>query len=109
MRPAHPPVQAWRRLNPEHVLPKRLSPAKFKANKTRSHLTVYRLQGVGPEGEAVIAKRCDRGEGLVERAVYERVLPRVSLPGPYFYGAVEDKYACWILIREVHADNYDAE
>ena len=106
---AHPAVQAWRRLNPERVLPERITPAKFKANKTRSHLTVYRLQGVGPEGEAVIAKRCDRGEGLVERAVYERVLPHVSLPGPHFYGAVEDQDACWLFIREVHGEKYDVE
>ena len=106
---AHPAVQAWRRLNPERVLPERITPAKFKANKTRSHLTVYRLQGLGPEGEAVIAKRCDRGEGLVERAVYERVLPHVSLPGPQFYGAVEDQDACWLFIREVHGEKYDVE
>jgi len=106
---AHPAVQAWRRLNPERVVPERITPAKFKANKTRSHLTVYRLQGVGPEGEAVIAKRCDRGEGLVERAVYERVLPHVSLPGPHFYGAVEDQDVCWLFIREVQGEKYDVE
>src|SRR5947208_5366998 len=101
---AHPAVQAWRRLNPARVVPERITPAKFKANKTRSHLTVYRLQGVGPEGEAVIAKRCDRGEGLVERTVYERVLPHVSLPGPHFYGAVEDHDVCWLFIREVQGE-----
>src|SRR5437762_1008906 len=106
---AHPAVQAWRRLNPKRVLPERITPAKFKANKTRSHLTVYRLQGVGPEGEAVIAKRCDRGEGLVERIVYERVLPHVSLPGPHFYGAVEDEDAFWLFIREIQGEKYDVE
>ena len=106
---AHPAVQAWRRLNPARVVPERITPAKFKANKTRSHLTVYRLQGVGPEGEAVIAKRCDRGEGLVERTVYERVLPHVSLPGPHFYGAVEDHDVCWLFIREVQGEKYDVE
>src|SRR5216117_3591526 len=106
---AHPAVQAWRRLNPERVLPERITPAKFKANKTRSHLTVYRLQGVGPEGEAVIAKRCDRSEGLVERAVYERILPHVSLPGPHFYGAVEDHDGCWLFISEVQGEKYDVE
>ena len=106
---AHPAVQAWRRLNPDRVVPERITPAKFKANKTRSHLTVYRLQGVGPEGEAVIAKRCDRGEGLVERAVYERVLPHVSLPSPHFYGAVEDQDVCWLFIREVQGEKYDVD
>src|SRR5213595_642490 len=106
---AHPAVQAWRRLNPQRVLPERITPAKFKANKTRSHLTVYRLQGVGPDGEAVIAKRCDRGEGLVERAVYERVLPHVSLPAPHFYGAVEDQDVYWLFIGEVQGEKYDVD
>src|SRR2546430_11001871 len=45
-----------------------------------------------------------RGEGLVERAVYERVLPHVSLPSPHFYGAVEDQDVCWLFIREVQGD-----
>ena len=110
---AHPAVQAWRRLNPERVVPDRITPAKFKANKARPHLTVYRLDGVGPEGAAVIAKRCKRGDGLIERTVYEQILPHVPLPGPHFYGTVEDpsddpaQDVCWLFIGEVQGEKYD--
>ena len=104
---AHPAVQAWRRLDPERVVPDRITPAKVKPNRARSDLTVYRLEGVGAEGAAVIAKRCKRGDGLIERTVYERVLPQVSLPGPRFYGTVEDQDVCWLFIGEIHGEKYD--
>src|SRR5256885_3885528 len=71
---AHPAVLAWSRLNPERAVPDRITPAKFKANRPRNHLTVYRLEGVGPDGTAVIAKRREPGAGLIERTVYERIL-----------------------------------
>src|SRR6266700_4450055 len=57
---AHPAVRAWQQLDPERVVPDRITPAKFKPNKPRPNLTVYRLEGVGIDGAAVIAKRCTR-------------------------------------------------
>ncbi|HYT82489.1 MAG TPA: ATP-binding cassette domain-containing protein [Gemmatimonadales bacterium] len=110
---AHPAVQAWQRLNPERPLPDQITPAKFKANKTRSNLTVYRLGGVGAGGAAVIAKRCKLGDGLIERTVYERILPQVHLPAPRYYGAVPDpnddpaQDVCWLFIGEVEGEKYD--
>src|SRR5439155_1430320 len=85
---AHPAVQAWQRLNPERVVPDRITPAKFKPNKPRPNLTVYRLEGIGADGAAVIAKRCTRESGRIERTVYERILPQVPLAGPRYYGTV---------------------
>src|SRR6266480_3459068 len=61
---AHPAVQAWCQLNPDHVVPDRITPAKFKPNKPRPNLAVYRLEGVGADGAAVIAKRCTRGQEI---------------------------------------------
>src|SRR6266700_6498248 len=86
---AHPAVRAWQQLDPERVVPDRITPAKFKPNKPRPNLTVYRLEGVGIDGAAVIAKRCTREAGRIERAVYERILPHVPLAGPHYYGTVE--------------------
>src|SRR5205807_2090426 len=83
---AHPAVQAWCQLNPDHVVPDRITPAKFKPNKPRPNLAVYRLEGVGADGAAVIAKRCTRGGGQIERTIYERILPHVPLPGPRYHG-----------------------
>ncbi len=110
---AHPAVQAWRQLHPDHVVPVRITPAKFKPNKPRPNLAVYRLEGVGADGAAVIAKRCSPGGGQVERMVYERVLPHVTLPGPRYYGTVpgspedsaEDGF--WLFIGEIQGEKYD--
>src|SRR5205809_356931 len=107
---AHPAVQAWRQLDPDRVVPDRITPAKFKPNKPRPNLTVYRLEGVGVDGAAVIAKRCTREGGRIERIVYERVLPHVPLAGPHYYGAVEgppDEDVCWLLIGEIQGEKYD--
>ncbi len=110
---AHPAVQAWRRLNPEHPVPDQITPAKFKANKTRSNLTVYRLGGVGAGGSGVIAKRCKRADGLIERTVYERILPHIQLPAPHYYGAVPEPNedpahdVCWLFIGEIQGEKYD--
>src|SRR6266550_1788971 len=110
---AHPAVQAWCQLNPDHVVPDRITPAKFKPNKPRPNLAVYRLEGVGADGAAVIAKRCTRGGGQIERTIYESILPHVPLPGPRYYGTVprspEDpaEDGCWLFIGEIHGEKYD--
>src|SRR5881397_3836106 len=107
---AHPAVRAWQQLDPERGVPDRITPAKFKPNKPRPNLTVYRLAGVGIDGAAVIAKRCTREGGRIERIVYERILPHVPLAGPHYYGAVEgppDADVCWLLIGEIEGEKYD--
>src|SRR3989441_871911 len=110
---AHPAVQAWRQLNPDHVVPDRITPAKFKPNKPRPNLAIYRLAGVGADGAAVIAKRCTRGGGQIERTVYERILPHVPLAGPRYYGTVpgspEDSAedGCWLFIGEIQGEKYN--
>src|SRR6266567_2191350 len=110
---AHPAVQAWCQLNPDHVVPDRITPAKFKPNKPRPNLAVYRLEGVGADGAAVIAKRCTRGGGQIERTVYERILPHVPLAGPRYYGTVPEspedsaEDGCWLFIGEIQGEKYN--
>src|SRR3989449_7560039 len=88
------------------VVPDRITPAKFKPNKPRPNLTVYRLEGVGVDSAAVIAKRCTQGGGQIERTVYERILPHVPLAGPRYYGTVSGSHedhaedVCWLFIGE---------
>src|SRR5213593_1647368 len=110
---AHPAVQAWRQLHPDRVVPDRITPAKFKPNKPRPNLTVYRLEGVGVDSAAVIAKRCTQGGGQIERIVYERILPHVPLAGPRYYGTVSGSHedhaedVCWLFIGEIQGEKYD--
>src|SRR5438094_963170 len=110
---AHPAVQAWRELRPDRVVPDRITPAKFKPNKPRPNLTVYRLEGVGVDSAAVIAKRCTQRGGQIERTVYERILPHVPLAGPRYYGTVSGSHedhaedVCWLFIGEIQGEKYD--
>jgi len=109
---AHPAVQAWRRLGPDHPVPSRVTPAKVKPDRTQPK-RVYRLEGVGADGSAVIAKRCGRRDGLAERTVYAQIFPHTLLPGPRYYGAVEDvsddpeQDMCWLFVGEIAGEKYD--
>jgi len=110
---AHPAVQAWRRLGHDRPVPHRVARVKAKLGKTRPR-TVYRLDGAGPDGSTVIAKRCPRGDGLRERTVYEQILPRVPLPGPRYHGAVGDSTddpetedVFWLFIGEIQGERYE--
>ena len=103
---AHPAVQAWRRLGHDRPIPDRVAPATRRRG-------VYRLEGAGAEGSTVIAKRCKRGDCVVERTVYERIFPFVPLPGPRYYGVAADpnedpeKEVCWLFIGEIQGEQYD--
>src|SRR5205814_3728573 len=50
---------------------------------------VYRLQGAGPDSSAVIAKRSRKADALIERTIYEEILPRVTVPSLRYYGFLE--------------------
>src|SRR5207248_11027908 len=62
----HPAVQAWCLLHPESQ-PLRITPLKLRRKKNK----VYRLEGAGRAGGAVVAKRCGKETALVERTVSE--------------------------------------
>ena len=63
---------------------------------------VYRLDGSGDDGSAVIAKRCLRAAAAVERTIHERVLPRVGMSRLRFYGHMEDADAqfSWLFMED---------
>jgi ATP-binding cassette subfamily B protein len=103
---AHPAVQAWRRLDPSHGVPERISPAKVKPHQRRT--PVYRLDGAGPDGAAVIAKGCTATGAEIERIVYERFLPHLPLQAARYYGYVEDPVSelTWLFIDELRGEEY---
>ena len=63
---------------------------------------VYRLDGVGDGGEAVVGKRCLRDTARVEREVYEKVLPRIPISQLKYYGCVEEEQGsfAWLFMGE---------
>jgi hypothetical protein len=62
---------------------------------------VYRLRFDGA-ATSVIAKRGWSGQLLVERAIYERILPRLALPPLRYHGFVEedDEDFAWLFIED---------
>src|SRR6266566_5231227 len=80
----HPAVQAWSRLG-ERVEPEAVEELKLKRKSA-----VFRLHGVGPDGSAVIVKRCSRPTALIERMLHEECLPGLGIPALRFYVYLED-------------------
>jgi aminoglycoside phosphotransferase (APT) family kinase protein len=106
----HPAVAAWSRLGPKRIEPEAIERLKLK-NKS----AVYRLRGVGPDGSAVIAKRCQTPTARIERVIYEECLACLPVPSPRFYGLLEDsanRDFCWLFLEDASGQEYaldDAE
>ena len=101
--PRHPAVTAWRKLRPEDDEPAAVENLKQAEGGTR----VDRFVPAG-SGPVVIAKRCARETASVERQVYERVLPRIGVAAPEFYGVVTEPAGdyCWLFLAEVSGSPY---
>jgi hypothetical protein len=102
----HPAVRAWSGLSPDRVEPDHVVVLKQKAKGA-----VYRLAGVGPRGCPIIAKRAQREKAAVERAVYERVLPRLPRNPVGYHGFVEEADGCfaWLFLEDVGDERYAPE
>jgi hypothetical protein len=99
----HPAVQAWSILRPRSVEPRAIEALK---NKPKS--AVYRLAGAGPNGAAIVAKRCLAKSASVERIIYEEVLPALGVPALSCYGFVEEpgeEYS-WLFLEDASGQEY---
>jgi len=96
-------VDAWWQLGTERVWPRRIDILKSK-RKT----AVFRLAGAGPEGEAVIAKRCRSETARVERVIYEEFFPRLPVPALHCYGFLREPEGrhCWLFLEEACGREY---
>ena len=99
----HPAVSAWRELRPEGVAPERLDVLQDESRQT----AVYRLIRVGKADPAVIAKRCRQRTALIERTIYEEILPNLPFPMLHYYGFVEEPNGefCWLFLEDVGGDD----
>jgi hypothetical protein len=98
----HHAVVAWQQANSAATLPKTL--LQLKNGKS----AVYRLIGAGPAGSDIVAKRCDASTGVVERTVYEDVLPRLPVSAVRYFGAVEEEggESVWLFLEDVGDEGY---
>src|SRR5881396_85742 len=99
----HRAVRAWAALKPVRV-----EPEGIEILKLRDKCAVYRLGGVGPDGSAVIAKRCRRPACLVERIIYERLFARQLVPALRWYGFLEepDNVHSWLFLEDAGTGTY---
>ncbi len=92
----HPAVQAWRTIE-SGAAP--TSVEVLKPEKRRS--SVFRLNGIGPAGAGVIAKRRQRGELDLEHRLYTTILPSLPLPSLQGLGFAEaDEDRSWFFLED---------
>ena len=100
----HKVVRAWSGLRPGQGEPASieiLEPGRYKKK------TIYRLAGVGLKGSAVIAKRRQMARGLIERTIYEQILPHLPVTAPHYYGFVEDDDTfSWLFLEDVGRERF---
>jgi hypothetical protein len=102
----HPAVRAWAALCPARVQPQRID--ILKGRKQTARRSTYRLVGVGPDGSDVIAKRYQQAKALLERSIYEQVLPRLPVPTVRYYGYVNaaDGVSGWVFLEDIGNERY---
>jgi hypothetical protein len=100
----HPALSVWRELRPERAVPERLEILEERGQKT----AVYRLLRVGREDSNIVAKRCRMSAALIERTIYEEILPRLPIPMIHYYGFVAepDSEFGWLFLEDVSDDSY---
>ncbi len=98
----HPAIQAWRTLQPER---RELEGLEILQETNKSG--VYRIAGAGIGGSAVIAKQYRYENALVERVVYEGVLPQLPLTRLHYYGFLPSEDQChWIFVEDAGRERY---
>jgi hypothetical protein len=99
----HQAVKAWTELSPARVKPERIEVLKEKTKGA-----VYRLVGVGPGNSGVIAKRCRHERAVIERPVYEKVLPHLPVPTIQYFGCIEEdeNRFWWLFLEDVGDERY---
>jgi hypothetical protein len=93
----HAAITAWRALDLGAFVCQRV-----EVLKQRTRASTYRLTGTGLPDGSLIAKRCRRSTGIVERLVYQTVLPNLAVPALRCYGFVDDVdgEACWLFLED---------
>jgi hypothetical protein len=94
----HPATKAWLVLFPQLSMPERITILRGE----RRGSIIYRLEGAGPKGGAVIAKHSRSLTAVVEVTIYEEILPHVPVFVPQYYGSLEepDRGLHWLFIED---------
>jgi hypothetical protein len=99
----HPAVRAWNQL-----YPKRVEPNIIEFLREHAKSCVYRLDGIGPGGTAVIAKRCKAKYARVEQVIYQEILANLPISRLAFYGVFEEPGTefLWLFLEDAKGDKF---
>jgi len=101
---SHPAVAAWRQIAPDAPDPERIEVLR-QGKKS----TTYRLVESTPGGSSVIAQRACIAKALIERTVYEEILPHLPVTSPRYYGCrAEDPHFVWLFLEDIGDERYTA-
>jgi hypothetical protein len=100
-------VKAWGKLRPGRPRPGRVEVLRGRRELAWKSV-ICRLEGAGPAGAAVIAKRCPAAQAARERTIYEEILPHVPVPTLHYHGCVEDADSrfCWLFLEDAGEEPY---
>jgi hypothetical protein len=92
----HPAARAWSR-----VQPTRIGIERIQLVRKRARSTVYRLEGAGPNGVSVIAKRSRRAHARIEHILYQHVIPLLPMPSLAYYGFFDESAGdfAWLFVE----------
>lgn len=99
----HQAIKAWNELGLDHIEPEMIVILK-EHNKS----AIYRLVDIGPVSRSIIGKRCQRPTAMVERAIYEEILPYLPMPTLNYYGFVEEPEGqfCWLFLEDAYGNEF---
>ena len=99
-------VAAWKTLGSSTREPTRI----WWLEAGHRNRTIFRLDGVGPGGTAVVAKLCAAATDGIERLIYERVLPEIPVTSPRYFGSVEvDGSGYWLFLEDVGGERFSMD
>jgi hypothetical protein len=98
----HPATIRWRQLTSQPCVPKVIVVMKERRQDKPGKSAVYRLEGAGPSGVAIVAKRCRRAIAQLEHTIYTEILPYLPIPNLACYGVIDEPNAefCWIFLED---------
>src|SRR3989475_2755939 len=98
----HPAVAAWRQLAPDAP-----DPAGIEVLRRGKKSTTYRLVEPTPGGASITAQRACMAKALMERTVYEEILPHLPVTSPRYYGCrAEDPQFAWLFLEDIGDERY---
>jgi hypothetical protein len=78
------------------------NPTQLEVLRQGRKSATYRLVGSGPRGAPIIAQRSQMAKALIERTLYEQILPGVSVTSARYYGFREENSGfAWLFLEDV--------